>query len=214
MINLTIYTNVSDFPHEKKFDSGMRLKEFKEKMIMIAGIENLENMQVELIDQQKQSLKILDDNNKSLKEYDLDSESLILVKDISGGNEEFIGNNDIDERYIMPDEKYAMRDDNVRNFKKKIVETLKESTYLKVGDYVSVTTKDEDKKGTVAYVGEVDFAEGLWIGVNLDLPKGKNDGSVNGKRYFTCPPNHGSFVKPKNCEIISDEVPNNVPEEL
>uniref|UniRef100_A0A0K0EV11 Tubulin-specific chaperone B (inferred by orthology to a C. elegans protein) n=1 Tax=Strongyloides venezuelensis TaxID=75913 RepID=A0A0K0EV11_STRVS len=213
MLDLTIFTNVSDFPYKKKFDENISLKDFKQKMIMIAGIEQLENMQVELIDEQKKPIMILEDDSKTLTEYNLSDDSFVLVKDISGSNTEFL-NNDIEERYIMSNEKYASRENSVRNFKKQIIENTKETTYLKVGDRVVVTAKDEEKTGTVAYVGEVEFADGLWIGVNLDLPKGKNDGSVNGKRYFECSHNHGSFVKPRSCELLDTESTANAPEEL
>jgi len=36
---------------------------------------------------------------------------------------------------------------------------------------------------------------GKWIGVALDEAKGKNNGTVQGKRYFTCEDNHGIFVR-------------------
>ena len=36
---------------------------------------------------------------------------------------------------------------------------------------------------------------GKWIGVALDDAKGKNNGTVQGKRYFTCDDNHGIFVR-------------------
>ena len=36
---------------------------------------------------------------------------------------------------------------------------------------------------------------GKWIGVVLDDAKGKNNGSVQGKKYFTCEDNHGIFVR-------------------
>ncbi|KAL0165205.1 hypothetical protein M9458_040958, partial [Cirrhinus mrigala] len=39
--------------------------------------------------------------------------------------------------------------------------------WLKEGEYVSVGT---NKTGTVRYVGPTDFAEGVWVGVELDVP--------------------------------------------
>lgn len=49
--------------------------------------------------------------------------------------------------------------------------------------------------GTVAYVGATLFATGKWVGVILDEAKGKNDGAVQGRRYFACDENHGIFVR-------------------
>lgn len=65
--------------------------------------------------------------------------------------------------------------------------------WLKEGEYVTVGT---NKNGIVRYVGPADFQEGMWVGVELDLPAGKNDGSVGGKHYFKCNPGYGVLVRP------------------
>ncbi|XP_060720180.1 dynactin subunit 1a isoform X2 [Tachysurus vachellii] len=73
---------------------------------------------------------------------------------------------------------------------------------VKVGSLVEVIGKGQC--GTVAYVGATLFASGKWVGVILDEPKGKNDGTVQGKAYFTCKENHGIFVRQSQIQLIED----------
>ena len=43
--------------------------------------------------------------------------------------------------------------------------------------------------------GAVDFADGIWIGIDTDKPIGKTDGSVKGKPYFRCNSDYGVFLQ-------------------
>lgn len=72
----------------------------------------------------------------------------------------------------------------------------------KIGSIVEVTGKGQ--RGTVAYIGATLFASGKWVGVILDDAKGKNDGTVQGKRYFTCEENHGIFVRQSQLQVVED----------
>ncbi|XP_033504717.2 kinesin-like protein KIF13B isoform X1 [Epinephelus lanceolatus] len=65
--------------------------------------------------------------------------------------------------------------------------------WLKEGEFVNV---GNNKSGTVRYIGPTDFAAGTWVGVELEVPAGKNDGSVGGKHYFHCNPGYGVLVRP------------------
>lgn len=55
---------------------------------------------------------------------------------------------------------------------------------VRMGDRVIVSSSRGSKAGTLKFVGNTDFAPGVWAGVELDDPLGKNDGSVDGKRYI------------------------------
>ncbi|XP_047021111.1 kinesin-like protein KIF13A isoform X1 [Helicoverpa zea] len=65
--------------------------------------------------------------------------------------------------------------------------------WMTVGE--SVALRLSSSTGVIAYTGPTHFAGGTWIGVELDAPTGKNDGSVGGTRYFECRPRHGIFVR-------------------
>ncbi|XP_069653887.1 dynactin subunit 1 isoform X6 [Haliaeetus albicilla] len=81
---------------------------------------------------------------------------------------------------------------------------------LKVGSRVEVIGKGH--RGTVAYVGATLFATGKWVGVILDEAKGKNDGTVQGRRYFTCEENHGIFVRQSQIQVFEDGADTTSPE--
>ncbi|KAL8652076.1 MAG: hypothetical protein Q9226_004416 [Calogaya cf. arnoldii] len=65
----------------------------------------------------------------------------------------------------------------------------------------------DGQTATVQFVGQTQFAAGGWIGVVLDNAGGKNDGSVQGQRYFDCPPCHGMFVRPGATKILDQPTP-------
>ena len=52
-------------------------------------------------------------------------------------------------------------------------------------------------------MGTTSFREGFWVGVELGLPKGKNDGSIDGVSYFNCPPRHGLFTREANLALLT-----------
>ena len=82
-----------------------------------------------------------------------------------------------------------------------------------VGQQVLIANKIQ---GVVRYVGSTHFAPGVWVGVEIGVPKGRNDGAVKGRRYFTCEQDYGLFVPPRKLTVIrgGSEYTNSVSEEI
>ncbi|RWS23893.1 Kinesin-like protein KIF13A, partial [Leptotrombidium deliense] len=73
--------------------------------------------------------------------------------------------------------------------------------WLTVGENVRVSP--DFKTGVVAFIGTTHFSTGIWVGIILDAPLGKNNGSVDGVQYFTCKPRFGLFVRPDKLKLDS-----------
>ena len=77
-----------------------------------------------------------------------------------------------------------------------------------ISDFVIGQTVElqDGRIATVQFVGETHFAQGAWLGVKLDDATGKNDGAVQGQRYFECPQGYGMFVRPAVAQVINRPV--------
>jgi len=184
----------------------MALVEFKVKLELIVGVYT-QDMKLELRGEDGRFLAELFGDDKTLEELGVKDKSIIHVKDTSGNSmgldtgEGSAGN--MSARYVMNDEKYDNRKDSVRQWMKELG-VVKDSEvqlpeYVKVGNRCGVQVGDQPRKeGVIAYIGKTHFKSGIWVGIVYDQPVGKNDGSVDGQRYFICEPLHGSFVIPKS----------------
>ena len=87
---------------------------------------------------------------------------------------------------------------------------------FELGDRVSVTAPSGERTvGTLLFKGNVQFAPGVWAGVELEDPEGRHDGIEDGVRYFTCKRRHGLIVPGHDIQqYLEEEVAESIPEEV
>lgn len=147
--------------------------------------------------------------------YELSIENLDTVHVLDLNPNSVLVQNNLDDlssvkKYEISEEDYDKRQDNVRKFKKKLIN---DPTYLSMIQKNQGPTYEEEaaqievgsrcllgdgfRRGEVKYVGMVkEMGYGFYIGVQLDEPVGENNGSVKGKKYFECDNKFGTFVRP------------------
>ncbi|KAK2054271.1 CAP-Gly domain-containing protein [Colletotrichum caudatum] len=166
-----------------------------------------------------------DEDNARLTTFPLAPYAELHVSDTrpAGARPNFTDTSGV-EKYVMPEDEYAKKSDSVLAWKKaqKLgrfdpeapsheqakIDALKqeiEQKGIQVGKRCRVGGEDS-RRGTVKYVGDVkEIPGGLgpWIGVHLDEPVGKNDGSIAGTRYWgeESTLKHGVFVRPERVEV-------------
>ena len=72
---------------------------------------------------------------------------------------------------------------------------------LTIGDRVTYLKKR--LHGYVRYIGATHFSTGVYYGIELDEPRGKNNGRVKKKFYFECEDNYGIMLQFKKIGMCS-----------
>lgn len=216
---VNLFVSSPDTRSERRFDLQLSISQLKGRLELITGIP-VGNQQLAIYndDADIQPTRVLDDDRRLLGFYSPVDFQVLKVVD-TNPSATFTGQlTDLSgvEKFELPDEQYALRQDSVLAYKQRHkVGRFAEKTEptpspginvdIPIGSRCEVESTEPglNKRGTVRFVGPTDFggAGGVWVGVEYDEPMGKNDGSVQGKRYFTCASNFGVFVRPDKVRL-------------
>lgn len=181
-----LFVSSDNAKSERRFEKSITILTLKEKLEAITGIA-ASSMSLVLYNSMKQSIPL--ENSKMLGYYSPVDYDTLIVNCTS--KEKFVNYNDLSnvEKFELSQQEYEERRDSVLEYKKKhkigrfsetknvkdfsTEEKLMEN--IKVGD--RCITTDDIKKGTVMFIGTVEFKEGPWVGIGLDEPLGKHDGT-------------------------------------
>ena len=143
----------------------------------------------------------------TLAQLGLQKDSVVHVQDMCPRANALAGIQAEGPKYVMSDEKYDALPNSMRKFlEKHRVSKEPEAEEEPLEDLPSVGERcqangSEIHRGEIAFVGSVEGKTGIWVGIRLDEPVGKNDGSVGGKRYFDAPgAQYGLFCRPNDVQ--------------
>ncbi|CAF1062756.1 unnamed protein product [Brachionus calyciflorus] len=224
-VNLTTISEGREYGVEKRYPKDIKIIDFKNKLEMMTGFVS-SGMTLRLLNKDRQFLCEMNDDDRMLGFYPCEDGYYVEVV----GSKTVLGIpiGEIDpnvQKFELTDEEYAKKRGTIKEFKQKLklgqysdqfADTVhqkerekqekleKEKSLIgsmSIGSRCKVSLVGHPTRlGTVMYTGELTGKPGYFVGVKYDEPLGKNDGSVDGKRYFQCSPNYGGFVKPENVE--------------
>eukprot|EP00794_Sanderia_malayensis_P020457 gene20457-22473_t len=222
MVNLHVTSSISSFGSERRFPLDTTLHSLKGKLELITGAMS-QSMSLELFDKDNKLLCKLDNDDGTLRDYNVEDGMTLHVIDNNPGRTagEFEDVSQV-EKYELKNEEYDKKQDTVRNFlrknkmgkfsdeaqnaderaRQKELHEEELAKSMKIGNRCEICVpKQPKRRGTVMYIGLPDFKPGYWVGIKYDEPLGKNDGTVKGVRYFECAPKYGGFVRPSQVTI-------------
>ncbi|KAI1790254.1 CAP Gly-rich domain-containing protein [Ganoderma leucocontextum] len=213
---VNVFVVSPDTRSERRYDLSLTVGHLKNKLELITGVP-VANQSISIFasDDAPEPLVELSDDSRPLGFYGVRDWQIVKVTDLNPATSftgQLTDTSQVD-KFELSETEYAQRQDTVLAYKQRhkigrfadqeAEPAEPQSVDIPVGARCEIETTVEDfkKRGTVRYVGTTEFAKGIWIGVEYDEPFGKNDGSVQGKRYFDCRPNFGGFVKPDRVKV-------------
>ncbi|KAI8816689.1 CAP Gly-rich domain-containing protein [Fimicolochytrium jonesii] len=220
---VTVFVASEGAASERRFDKSITIERLKERLEPITGVPAA-TMKISLYTSTDQLVGSMDDDEKMLGYYPVEDFMRLQVTDLNPRRRrnEFSDVSQV-EKFEITDAEYDKRTDSVRAFLKrnkrgKFAEQPDSPTEperpetppaMKPGDRCEVAPEANTevvgqsmrKRGTVRFVGNVEFKPGFWVGVEYDEPLGKHDGSVQGVKYFSCPNKHGVLVRPERVTV-------------
>jgi len=218
-IKITITKDEDSSELEKKYLNTMLVKDLKMRLELLLGIRS-DYMLIDLFVNEVKDKLLNDDNLQIGQVMPGDGLSNQLRIHVSERKDKVKIDEEEVEKFTLSEEKYSLRDNSARRYmmenklgpyaeKKNLpLSDIHNSTSLikamNIGDKVEVESKEGTlRKGVIRFIGDTQFKSGLWIGVEFDDSVGKNDGSVDGVRYFECSTNCGVFVRPNKVKVIN-----------
>lgn len=214
-MDITVYITSSLTSSERRVSPQWSVQYLKTKMYPITGVEP-KDQQLYLYPIAKSNERVeLNDDEATLAHYNVQDFMRIHVKSTADDSVlQELENSTYQDKFQLSPEEYANRPQSVMAWKKQNLygrfgsdfESKKRDWNLKldeklasliVGQNCRVENDNLNRSGVIRFIGPIPQIDNkVWCGVEWDQPLGKNDGSIKGARYFTCPENHGSFVNP------------------
>ncbi|KAI6778770.1 Cell polarity protein-like protein [Emericellopsis cladophorae] len=211
---------------ERRITPSWTIGQLKARLEPITGVPPpSQTLSLKTSDGQVIPIEASDEENTQLSAFPLQAYAELRVGDTRppGARENYTDTSAVD-KYVMPEEEYEKKSDSVRAWKKAqqlgrfdpnapdqeqariaALEADIAQRHITHGRRCRVGG-DDTRRGVVKYVGEVNEipnGAGPWVGVQLDEPAGKNDGSIQGTRYWgeASSMKHGIFVRPERVEV-------------
>ncbi|KAH9471643.1 hypothetical protein MJO28_017625 [Puccinia striiformis f. sp. tritici] len=223
---VTIWISSTDSYSERRWTPHLTIAELRAKLQPITGISaGSQRLALSINPGGTTDRSILLDNDElTLLDYGVQEGATIDVVDTDPHSAALAGQyNDVSqvEKFELPIQEYEKRSDSLLAFKirnklgrfnddqnKESEEECNPNQEELQAKYplgsrcqitpTTISSNESPLRGTLKFIGPVKFNQKhpYWIGVELDEPRGKNNGSVDGHPYFECPPNRGIFIQP------------------